>query len=312
MEQPTYLRRLLKQKTLLIIGFVVALVAGLLAGFTIVDGQIEPRAARTFTASSTILLTSPQPQYFQTEIPETTQALPQPQDPAQPAQELIVQAATPLDLADSAIILAYMASSDEIADAVEEAVGGFEEGDAITAVRRTTQPAGDERFGGRLTLPIIDIVGTAGSAARAESIATEATAAFAALVEDQQIEWGVAEDIRLTLDELNVPVADSGEGSNPAIPVIVVTVGVFLLFIAAALIIEAIRDRRRRAEAAADADDEDADAAEPTEGTAGDQTQPEGELVSASARRSARRRAGAADVHGADSPDPLSDDAPRS
>ena len=75
MQQPTYLRRLLNQKVLLIIGFVVALVAGLIAGFTINDGQIEPRAAREFMASSTVLLTSPQNDLFQMEIPGATQTI---------------------------------------------------------------------------------------------------------------------------------------------------------------------------------------------------------------------------------------------
>src|SRR5215204_5361145 len=109
MQQPTYVRRLLNQKVLLIIGFVVALVAGLIAGFTINNGQIEPRATRTFMASSTVLLTSPTPNLFQVEIPGVTQ--PVPADPAA-AQQVVVQEATPLDLSNSAIILAYMASSD--------------------------------------------------------------------------------------------------------------------------------------------------------------------------------------------------------
>jgi len=255
MEQPTYVRRLLNQKVLLIIGFVVAVVAGLLAGFTIVDGEVQPRAARVYTASSTILLSSPQPDYFQVEIPETTQALPQPVE-GEVQQELIVNPATPINLSDSAIILAYMASSDLIADAVAAEIGGFADGESVVAVQRTTPPTGTERFPGRLSLPIIEIAGTANSAERAELIAATATAAFAAYVEQQQTEWGVAEDIRLVLDQLNAPVADSGEGSNPVIPVIVVAFGVFLLFIALALIIEAIRDRRRVRRSAPDQQDD--------------------------------------------------------
>lgn len=150
MEQPTYLRRLLNQKVLLIIGFVVAVAAGLLAGFTVEDGQIEPRADRSYMASSTVLLTSPQPDYFQVEIPGETTALPQSDDPE--AQEVVVQDPTPINLSDSAIILAYMASSDEVAAEVAARTGDFEDGEGISAVRRTTQPAGDEQFGGRLTL----------------------------------------------------------------------------------------------------------------------------------------------------------------
>ncbi|MET0830113.1 MAG: hypothetical protein ABWY26_11365 [Microbacterium sp.] len=280
----------MNQKVLLIIGFVIALVAGLIAGFTINNGQIEPRAAREFTASSTVLLTSPQPNLFQVEIPGVTQTVTEATDPA---QQIVIQAATPIDLSESAILLAYMASSDVVLAEVADAVGGFEDGDAVTAVRRTTQPAGDEQFGGRLELPIIDIVGVSTSAARAELIAAEATTAFNDLIIAQQDEWGVAPEIRLTLEELNAPVAADPVGGNPAIPVIVVTVGVFLLFIALALIIEATRDRRRRA--AAEGDDPDADAGDADASTSHEPaTGYDEELdladAEASYRRSVRRR----------------------
>lgn len=269
MEQPTYLRRLLNQKILLAIGFVVAIVAGLLAGFTVDDGAVELRTQRTYTASATVLLSSPQPDYFQTEIPGSTEALPLPQE-GQPTQELIVQEATPINLSDTAIILAYLAASDEVSEAVEQNLGGFETGESVTAVQRTTQPPGDETFGGRLSLPIINIVGVSTSAERSELISAEAQSVFAELIAERQDEWGVAEDIRLTLDELNAPVADEGQGSNPAIPIIVVAFGVFLLFIALALIIEAVRDRRRRA----DTDDDDVD------GDADDDDHPQGLITS--------------------------------
>jgi hypothetical protein len=276
MKTPTYLQRLLNQKILLIIGIVVALAAGLLAGFTIADGQVESRVVRTYSASSTVLLQAPQPTYYQVEVPGQVQALPQPVDPAAPQPTTIEQPATPIDLSSSAIILAYIASSDAVADGVAEKVGGLETGEAITAVRRTTQPAGDEQFGGRLTLPIIDIVGVSTTPARAEEIANEATTVFGDLVAAQQVEWGVPEDIRLTLDELNAPVADEGQGSNPAIPVIVVALGVFLLFVAIALIIEAIRERRRRRNRPAP----DPDAADGVEG----ETDAESDTETAGAR----------------------------
>lgn len=291
MQQPTYLRRLLNQKVLLIIGFVVALVAGLIAGFTITDGQIEPRASRSYMAASTVLLTAPQSNIFQTEIPGETPAIPEGTDPAA-AEALAPPEPTPVDLSNSAILLAYLAASDEIVDATAAAVGGFEDGDAVTAVRRTTQPGGDEAFGGRLQLPIISIVGTSTTAERAELIAAEATTAFSELIVAQQDAWGVAEDIRLTLDQLNAPVAGEPEGGNPAIPVIVVTLGIFLLFIALALIIEAVRDRRRRA--GDDADGTDDDAAAATKDFADDPDAASDELVFADTdttrRRTSRRR----------------------
>ncbi|MCS5735600.1 hypothetical protein [Herbiconiux daphne] len=252
---------MLRQKILLIIGIVVAIAAGLLAGFTITDGHIESRVVRTYQASSTVLLSAPTPTYYQVEIPGSVTEVPQADPAADPnaaaAPDLIQNPATPIDLASSAIILAYIASSDEVSDGVSAAIGGLEDGDAITAVRRTTQPAGDEAFGGRLQLPIVNIVGVSTSAERAEEIANQATKVFGDLVSAQQAEWGVPEDIRLTLDELNAPKADAGTGSNPAIPVIIVALGVFLLFVAIALVIEAIRERRRKSGADAGEPDDD-------------------------------------------------------
>jgi hypothetical protein len=243
MEQPTYLRRLKQQWVLLAVGGVVAIVGGLLAGFTIEDGQITPRAAQTFAASSNVLLSAPTPTQYQVEIPAETRTV-TPEEAQQQAQQLIVQQSAPVDLESSAIILAYMAASDEIKDAVAAEVGGFADDEGLTAVRRTTQPGGDETFPGRLLLPIISITGIAGTAERAEEISQAATDRFAALVVAQQEERGVAEDIRIVLDEINAPVAGEPEGSNPAIPVVVVTLGIFLLFVAAALILGAVRDRR--------------------------------------------------------------------
>lgn len=246
MEQPTYVRRLLEQKYLLIVGLIIAVLAGLVAGFTIQNGQLVSRTVQTYSASSTVMLSSPTPTDFQVQIPAVTEAIPE----GQTAQSLIVQQPTPVDLTNSAILLAYQASSDQIRDEVEAQIGPLEVGEAISAVRRTTQPSGDETFPGRLELPIIDIVGVAESTARAELIAATATSVFQDYVAQQQVDLGVAEDVRLQLDELNVPVAGEGTGSNPAIPIIVVGVGVFLLFIALALIIGAIRDRRRARRAA--------------------------------------------------------------
>lgn len=256
MDQPVYLRRLIEQKYILIVGVLVALVAGFYAGFSVVDGKVVSRAEKTYAASATLLLMAPQPDYFQVQIPAETETVPVVTDadgnPVQ--QDLIVtkSEARPINLADSAIIQAYMASSDEIANAVALEIGAFGDGEAITAVRRTTQPNGDERFGGRLELPILEIAGMSTSPERAELIATKATDAFRAMVTLRQREWGVAEDNRLVLNELNAPVAKEVDGSNPAIPSIVVGFGVFLLFIALALIVGSIREyqRKRRSTAA--------------------------------------------------------------
>jgi len=256
MDQPVYLRRLIEQKYIVIVGVIVALVAGFYAGFSVVDGEAVSRAEKAYAASATVLLMAPQPDYFQVQIPAVTETVPVTTDeegiPVE--QELIVttREARAINLADSAIIHAYMASSDEIADAVARKIGDLADGEAITAVRRTTQPTGDERFGGRLELPILEIAGIAATPERAEQIAAAATEAFRAMVADRQREWGVAEDNRIVLDELNAPIAEELEGSNPAIPSVVVGFGVFLLFIALALIVGSLREylRKRRSSGA--------------------------------------------------------------
>jgi len=254
MEQPMYLQYLLRQKPLLIVGVIVSIVAGLFAGYSFEDGEMTPRVDRLYSASATVLLTSSDPSYFQVEIPSVTQALPQADEEGAPPprQELIVQERESIDLRANATILAYLASSDQITDTVGESVGGLGDQEAIIAVSRTTQPSGDERFPGRLSLPIIDIGATALTPARAELLATEATEAFRDMVVEQQNAIGVAEDIRLQLAVLNQPTADTGQGSNPAIPVVVVGFGVLMLFLAAALIIEMIRTRLRQGRDGAD------------------------------------------------------------
>jgi hypothetical protein len=255
MEQPVYVRRLLEQKWLLIVGLIIAVIAGLVAGFTIQNGQIVSRTVQTYTASSTVLLTSSNPTYFVTQIPAVTTEVPVGTAPT--SQPMIVTPGQVIDPTGSAIILAYIASSDMITQAVVDQIGPLADGEMITAVRRTTQPSGDETFPGRLQLPIIDIAGVAESPARAELISSTATAAFTDYVAQQQVDQNVADADRLALDELNAPVAGEGVGSNPAIPIIVVAVGVLLVFIALALIIGAVRDRRRARAAAAPAEASD-------------------------------------------------------
>ena len=246
MDQPLYLRRLIEQKYILVVGVVIALLAGFFAGFSVVDGAVVSRAVKTYAASSNVLLTSANPNYYQVEIPAQTQPVPVDAQGNPVTQQLITtQQAASVSLTDSAIILAYIASSDAIAATVATDIGGFQSGESITAVRRTTQPNADERFPGRLELPIIQIAGISTSPERAKLIAVSATTAFSAMVAERQRQGGITEDIRLNLDELNAPVAHETGGSNAAIPSVVAGFGVFLLFIALALIVGTIRDRRR-------------------------------------------------------------------
>ena len=114
METPRYLQILARQKILLIVGLVVAIAAGLIAGFTIEDGAVAPRAERTYTAMTTVNLSGPQPYIYQIEVPAQGEAIPEGTD-----QQLIVRESQPIDLTDSAVILAYLAASNQTVDMVE-------------------------------------------------------------------------------------------------------------------------------------------------------------------------------------------------
>ncbi|HEU4466232.1 MAG TPA: extracellular solute-binding protein, partial [Agromyces sp.] len=159
-----------------------------------------------------------------------------------------VTAPEPLDLLQSAQIYAYIVTGARIRDAVEAEVGALDDDtETITAIRRTTQPAGDERFPGSLKLPVLEIVGTGATEARAEDISTAATTAFLTYVTDEQAAKQIAEENRVMLEVLKEGTAVEAETSNPAIPVVVTGVAVFLAFVALAFIIAGLRsDRAKR------------------------------------------------------------------
>lgn len=235
METPKYLQVLWNYKWLLAFGLLVAIVAGFFAGFAIVNGQVESRAVRSFTAGTTVLVTSPSDTLYQSQVP------------GREIQEGVT-APEPLDLSQSAQIYAYIVTGARIRDAVEAEVGALDDDtETITAIRRTTQPAGDERFPGSLKLPVLEIVGTGATEARAEDISAAATTAFLTYVTDEQAAKQIAEENRVMLEVLKEGKAVEAETSNPAIPVVVTGVAVFLAFVALAFIIAGLRsDRAKR------------------------------------------------------------------
>ncbi len=162
METPKYLIVLWKSKWLLLVGLVVAIAGGMIAGFTIVDGQLVPRSEQSYTASTTVIVSSNTQPMYQAVIPGQT----------------IVEGqtlATDVDLASKAILYAYLVSGLDMRQSVEGQIGTLDETEALTALRRTTQPSGDENFPGRYSLPIIDVVGASTSPSRAEDISRTAT-----------------------------------------------------------------------------------------------------------------------------------------
>ena len=72
METPKYLQTLWSYKWLLAFGLVVAIAAAFFAGFTITNGQVESRAVKSYTAGTTVLVTSPSDTLYQAQLPAQT------------------------------------------------------------------------------------------------------------------------------------------------------------------------------------------------------------------------------------------------
>ena len=237
MDLPVYLRVLWLYKWLLAVGLILAIVPGFAAGFTIKDGALESRSEKTYTAAATVLVSSKSNPLFQAEIP---------------GQQLTegVTAPTPVDLSQATVVYAYLVSGSEIRSTVEEEVGELSDVEKVTALRRTTQPTGDEQFPGRLTLPVLNIIGTAATPARAEEISVAANAAFQQYVTAQQEAQAVEESNRIQLTTLTENAAIEGENSNPLIPVVITALGVFLIFVALAFVLYNVKLSQEKSGAA--------------------------------------------------------------
>jgi capsular polysaccharide biosynthesis protein len=244
METPRYLQILWSYKWLLVVGVIVAAAAGMLAGFTIVDGKIVSRAEGTYVAATTVMLQGQDSTLLQSEIPGQTISASAPQTTTPPQ---------PQNLSQSASVYAYLASSDAVRDRVEKVVGKFSDTDGMTAVARTTPPSGTETFPGRLQLPMIDIAGTAATPARATEIAKAATKQFREYIVAKQEAAKVPANIRVDLVTLQQKAPIQAAGSNPAIPIVVAACGVFLAFIALIFILNGARTSRRQKRRAASA-----------------------------------------------------------
>ena len=285
METPKYLQVLWGYKWLLLFGAIVAGAAAFFAGFTIQNGEVVSRAEQTWDASTTMLITSDSDPIYQAEIP----GVPLEQGVSAPQYN---------DLAESALIYAYIIASDEIQTQVEAQIGTLDpEKESISAVRRTTQPAGDERFPGRYELPVLEAVGTAPTAERAELISQTVAAAFVAYMTAQQAAQALDPTLAVKVELLGENPAVEGDMSNPAIPIVVTFIGVFLAFVVLAFIIAGLRSgaaKRRAAAASAATPTQAAPAAAPAmsleDQLAADSAEPPRELVGVSGVPARSRR----------------------
>ncbi|QAY69509.1 hypothetical protein [Xylanimonas protaetiae] len=231
MDVPRYLEVLWTHRRLLLAGAVVAVLAGLLAGFTLQGGRVVSRAVHSYSASTTVLVGSPSQPLYQAQVPGQTVT----QGQTAPVQK---------DLTQAAVVYAYVVAGAQVRKTVEDQLGPLADDEQITALRRTTQPGGDETFPGRMSLPILDVVGVSSDPDRAEAISAAATDAFVNEVEGQQDAVAMPKDERVELSRLDAEPATEADASNPAIPVVVTAGGVLLVFVALAFILENARQRR--------------------------------------------------------------------
>jgi hypothetical protein len=231
MDVALYGRALWTYKWLLFAGIIVAACAAVLAGYQLDGSTLTSRATETYSSSSTVLLSSAKSPLFQAETPG--QPVPEGQTAPQP-----------MDLSSIASVYAYVVAGDEIRAATEAKVGPLADDELLTSLQRTTQPPATDTTAGRLSLPIIAVVGTAATAERAEQISQAATQAFESYVSTQQDTNGVPADQRVQLTTLNQGSAVKADSSNPFIAVVLVGAGVLAIFIALIFVLYNARLRR--------------------------------------------------------------------
>ena len=182
-----------------------------------------------------MLVTSPSDTLYQAQVP------------GQPVEQGVT-APQELDLANSAQIYAYLVAGETINDQVESEVGALDdETESITAIRRTTQPAGDERFPGSLKLPVLEVVGTAATEDRAEETQRRRDRRVPRLRDGRAgREADRAREPRCSSRSSPGTPRSRADSSNPAIPIVITGVAVFLAFVALALILGGIRSSREK------------------------------------------------------------------
>lgn len=232
MELPKYLQTLAAYKWLLLLGVVFAVLAGLASTFTVTDGQIDTRASKSYRAATTIMLSNPTRPIYQAQF-RVTQAQP----------GLTTESR---DLDSVATIYAYIISGTTVAGEVQSVIGPLQPGEAIRASQRTTQPGADTSTQGRLSLPLIDVIGISTDPTRAVQISQAANEAFQrdATAEQDSLKLKAADRVNfMTLAEGG---AVEQDGSNPAIPGLAAGLGVLVLFALAIFVIDNIRTSARR------------------------------------------------------------------
>lgn len=221
-------------KWLVATGLVVAVLTAITAGFRVENGSMEPRAERSFTAATLVMLSGAGIPLYQAASP----GQPVPNGTTAPREQ---------NLSKAAVMYAYIISGSPIREEVTRLVGPLSDTEAISAVQRTTQPSGSERFPGRLDLPIIEIHGTATTPERAIQLVNTATASFHSLVTKEQESAQLAPAARVELANIQDATVTENDVSNTLAPLIAVGLGTFLAFLALIFVLD--NARRTRTEA---------------------------------------------------------------
>ena len=233
-----------RHKVLMFFGILIAVAAAVFTAFKLETGSLwesgtlEPRTQISYRASTHILVSDPVSVFSSR---NATQVIPEGST-----------AATARDLASLTVVYAYLAASDEMLAQVEEQVGPLGRDEALTAQQRTTQPTAQTNTG-TYRLPILDIMGTSPDPARAEEISRAAASLFREFATAQQDAAGVPPESRVQLPVIDEREALPIDGTNPALPVVAVGLGVLLGFIALIFAVDNAQAGRRGVAAVAPA-----------------------------------------------------------
>ena len=224
-----------RHKVVLTFGILVAAAAALFTAFKLetgafLQGEFEPRTQIEYRASTNILVSDPVSVFS-----------------SRNATQAVTEGTTPpsaRDLSSLTVVYAYLASSDELLAQVEQQVGALGPDESLSAQQRTTQPTAQTNTG-TYRLPILDIMGTSPDPARAEEISRTAAALFQEYAAAQQDAAAVAPESRVQLPIIDERSAQPVDGTNPALPVVAVGIGVLLGFLALIFAVDNAQAGRR-------------------------------------------------------------------
>jgi capsular polysaccharide biosynthesis protein len=225
-----------RHKVLLVVGILIAALAAFATAFRIETGTLTPRAEPDYRASTQLLVSDPTSVFSTRGAPQTVT------DGQTPASAR--------DLSSLTVVYAYLVSSGEILDEVEKEIGPLGANESLSAAQRTTQPTSATNTG-TYRLPILEINGESTTPGRAEEISRTAAAIFEDFAAAQQDAAGVTPDTRVQLQTIRESNAAVVDGTNPALPIVAVGIGVLLAFLALIFAVDNARTTRRAAAAAA-------------------------------------------------------------